>query len=522
LVENTNRNNMKKKTVQISQKYNSGRFQYSSQEGNPNYSSLSNSDMPDEKASNRNRVFAVNYHQQRKGKSKTSKGYYKSTNEKSDRKSTSKSKKRKVSKRTRTLKNPESAQTPMSMSKITKNNRIQEFTTEGDSVIKSKRKRVQPNDSVKHHKNASDNSAMYTSHSCGPNIKELIDPKAAKNGTTGIQPSYSPYVSNNNNRKSSHRSKSTNPHVVNTQQSKLNCSEGFVNIDLSLLPHDMTQREVVETMIRKHEKSSCMYSDEDEDTSRYIIQNPDDRRTCRRSQHSKKNDMIESLVNIKESKSPIEYRKKIILGSKSNSIEYKTATIETNNEISSSIKEYPSQDLITEEVIEKMFDSMQDDLNLLSRNDSSKGKSNTKSQDEKKFFLYCNKLEELSLQYPKLKDFLGTIKEGFQVTIRNFISNKVEEEGNPGFMTKSNNFIVSMLKIKMQKQFIDRGIKLEKQEEIIENKDDIILSLQEDNSHLQAVLEKHRINGMELQEENEQLKIEMEKLRKIEQELIDR
>jgi mRNA-degrading endonuclease YafQ of YafQ-DinJ toxin-antitoxin module len=79
-----------------------------------------------------------------------------------------------------------------------------------------------------------------------------------------------------------------------------------------------------------------------------------------------------------------------------------------------------------------------------------------------------------------------------------------------------------MLKIKMQKQFIDRGIKLEKQEEIIENKDDIILSLQEDNSHLQAVLEKHRINGMELQEENEQLKIEMEKLRKIEQELIDR
>ena len=40
---NTNRNNIKKqKAAHITQKYNSGRFQYSSQEGNPNYSSLSN------------------------------------------------------------------------------------------------------------------------------------------------------------------------------------------------------------------------------------------------------------------------------------------------------------------------------------------------------------------------------------------------------------------------------------------------------------------------------------------------
>jgi hypothetical protein len=84
----------------------------------------------------------------------------------------------------------------------------------------------------------------------------------------------------------------------------MNCSEGFVNIDLSLLPHDMTQREVVETMIRKHEISNFMYSDEDEDTSRYIMQNLDDRRTCRRSQYSKKNDSIER-EGPRESKSPI-------------------------------------------------------------------------------------------------------------------------------------------------------------------------------------------------------------------------
>ena len=83
-LENSNRNGVKKRVAQITQKYNSGRFQYSSQEGNPNYSSLSNSDFPDEKFSNRqrNRVSAINYQQQRKNKSKTSKGYYKSTIEK--------------------------------------------------------------------------------------------------------------------------------------------------------------------------------------------------------------------------------------------------------------------------------------------------------------------------------------------------------------------------------------------------------------------------------------------------------
>lgn len=132
LIEHTNRNNLKRKTAQLNQKYNSGRFQYSSQEGNPNYSSLSNSDFPDEKQSNRqrNKVSAVNYHQQRKVKSKTSKGYYKSTVERSDFKSNSKSKKRKISKRNRSSKNHETAHTPISMTKIAKSSNLNDFTIE--------------------------------------------------------------------------------------------------------------------------------------------------------------------------------------------------------------------------------------------------------------------------------------------------------------------------------------------------------------------------------------------------------
>lgn len=96
LVKNSNRTNMKKKKVaQITQKYNSGRFQYSSQEGNPNYSSLSNSDFPEDRASTKkNRGSGIKYHPQRKV-SKTSKGYYKTNGDRHDARSTSKSSKRK-------------------------------------------------------------------------------------------------------------------------------------------------------------------------------------------------------------------------------------------------------------------------------------------------------------------------------------------------------------------------------------------------------------------------------------------
>jgi hypothetical protein len=100
-----------------------------------------------------------------------------------------------------------------------------------------------------------------------------------------------------------------------------------VNIDLSQLPHDKTQREVVETMIRKHEISNVLYSDEDEDTTRYIMQNPDDRRTCRRSQYNK-GEIIDDFASGKGSTSPIELHQKILLGAKSNSIGYNTTSIE--------------------------------------------------------------------------------------------------------------------------------------------------------------------------------------------------
>ena len=130
LMEFTNRNNLKKQL--ITQKYNSGRFQYSSQEGNPNYSSLSNTDFQEEKSSTRqkNRMSAGGYNQHRKGKSKTSKGYYKSANDKGDLKNSSKSKKRKVSKRSRISKHNENTHTPISRTKFNKVHNMNDFNAE--------------------------------------------------------------------------------------------------------------------------------------------------------------------------------------------------------------------------------------------------------------------------------------------------------------------------------------------------------------------------------------------------------
>lgn len=289
LLEFTNRNNLKKQM--ITQKYNSGRFQYSSQEGNPNYSSLSNVDFHEEKSSNRqrNRTSTGGYPQGRKQKSKTSKGYYRPASEKQDSKAVSKSKKRKASKRNRS-KNHDNAYTPISRTKFSKIKNINEFSSEVDNLSKKKRRKTH-GDAPKHQKNVSDNSVIYNSQNGGNNIRDKEPKKGQKqqvNGTT----TYSPYMTSNGNlKKNSQRSKSTNPHMSNNHQ-KLNCFEGFVNIDLSRLPHDMTQREVVETMIRKHELSNFMYSDEDKDTSRYIAQNLEDRRTCRRSQYNKNNDIL--------------------------------------------------------------------------------------------------------------------------------------------------------------------------------------------------------------------------------------
>ena len=85
-----------------------------------------------------------------------------------------------------------------------------EGTDEKDNIAKRKRRKIQSIESAKYHqKNISDNSVMYTSHSCGPHIQELIDWKTGKQASVAIQPSYSPYVSNTGNKKTSQRSKST-------------------------------------------------------------------------------------------------------------------------------------------------------------------------------------------------------------------------------------------------------------------------------------------------------------------------
>jgi len=138
-----------------------------------------------------------------------------------------------------------------------------------------------------------------------------------------------------------------------------------VNIDLSQLPHDMTQREVVETMIRKHEISNFMYSDEDEDTTRYIMQNPDDRRTCRRSQYNKKDEEGDNTVQPKESISPMEFHKKMLLGSKSNSIAPNIASIDTEEGVSNRIKESAKPNVIIDEVVNQLLNNMASNLKCL-------------------------------------------------------------------------------------------------------------------------------------------------------------
>ena len=314
--------------------------------------------------------------------------------------------------------------------------------------------------------------------------------------------------------------------MTNNPHSKLNCSEGFVNIDLSQLPHDMTQREVIETMIRKHEISNFLYTNEDEDTSRFMIQNPDDRRTWRRSQYSKKNDTVEDFWNVNDSSTPVDFYKKITIGSKTNSISANTAPIEIDMAVSNRSKNSMKLNLITEEVISKLIKSMSDNLKCLENWENNKSKPNSTSQEEKKFFMYWNMLEELSNHYPILKDFLTSIKEGFQTTIRNIVANEIKEKGIKD-STKINEEREQLNKI--QKQWDNRGQIIEEQENIIVSKDDMIQqmklkisSLKNENQNLQNILEKHRINGIKLQDENDKLKGEIENMHKMEEEIIER
>ena len=255
-----------------------------------------------------------------------------------------------------------------------------------------------------------------------------------------------------------------------------------------------------------------MYTDEDEDTTRYIIQNVDDRRTWRRSQYNK-NDNSEGPIYTKDSSSPIDLQKCIILGAKRNSIENNMGSIELED-INSDRQEEIKQNLITQEVIDKLTSDMTKNLEYLENHDKSKQKSN--SHEEKKLFLYLNMLEQLSQTYPKLKSLLLIMKDGFQTAIRNIVANEIHEK-----KAQNTDKIQKQVKEdlnKMQKQIDDRRLIIEEQEDIIESKDDVIDQMKhklntliDENKNLQSMLEKHRINGIQLQDENEKLRNEVER-----------
>ena len=201
----------------ITQKYNSGRFHYSSQEGNPNYSKLSNADFQYDKFSNlqNDQLPAGSHHQNRKLKNIISKGYYKFTSVKQELKNNSKLKKRKTSKKNRQYKANENAHTPLSRTKFLKNQNLNEFTREFDSVSKKKRRKTQGSEAIKHQQNISDNSILHTSPSCGGNRKEKSDSRGKKQQRIAMNATYFPYVISNRNNRNFHHSKSTNPNISN-------------------------------------------------------------------------------------------------------------------------------------------------------------------------------------------------------------------------------------------------------------------------------------------------------------------
>lgn len=128
-------------------------------------------------------------------------------------------------------------------------------------------------------------------------------------------------------------------------------------------------------------------------------------------------------------------------------------------------------------------------------------------------------MEELSTQYPKLHPLLNTLKEGFQSTIRNIVANEVKEKGireSSKIMEERENLS------KIQKQFDDRGVIIEEQEGVIESKDDVIRELRRENEGLQAMLEKHRVNGIQLQDENDRLRVEIDRMHRMEEDIIEK
>ena len=173
-----------------------------------------------------------------------------------------------------------------------------------------------------------------------------------------------------------------------------------MNIDLSQPQHDMTRREVMKTMIRKHEHSNVIYSDEDEDTSRYTGLNIDDRRTCRRSQYNKNNDVLSTsnksnsskkrgnIFIAKEFNNPIDLNKKVILATESSAVQAKNNKAKTEGDISIHRKKSIESSLITEETINKIMMKIDEDLECLQSCDKSWKTKITKINEEKKFFVY--------------------------------------------------------------------------------------------------------------------------------------
>lgn len=121
---------------------------------------------------------------------------------------------------------------------------------------------------------------------------------------------------------------------------------------------------------------------------------------------------------------------------------------------------------------------------------------------------------------------MTTLKDGFQTSIRNIVAYELNEK-----KLQTTNHLEQHKEnlTKMQKQIDDRGLIIEEQEDIIESKDDAIQkmkskvsSLIDENRNLQNIIEKHRINGIQLQEENENLRVEIERVKKLEEEILEK
>lgn len=121
---------------------------------------------------------------------------------------------------------------------------------------------------------------------------------------------------------------------------------------------------------------------------------------------------------------------------------------------------------------------------------------------------------------------MTTLKDGFQTSIRNIVAYELNEK-----KLQTTNHLEQHKEnlTKMQKQIDDRGLIIEEQEDIIESKDDAIQKMKskvstliDENRNLQNIIEKHRINGIQLQEENENLRVEIERVKKLEEEILEK